>query len=145
MEFDHPVPFREGDYFYERALRNPQGQTATGVFQNAVRTVPDEEYSLILQAGFAAILTEQKPPPTEPSQPGFREEQLTFQRPIIEQVTKRPFRDGAFKHNIRQAYDSTCAITGLKLINGGGGVKLKPPTSDPLVMVMTGLIPSVTD
>lgn len=134
MEFDRSVPFREGDHFYESALRNPQGQTATGVFQNAVRTIPDEEYNLILQAGYASILTEQTPATTEPSQPGLMEEQQIFQRPLIEQVTKRPFRDVAFKHNIRKAYDSTCAITGLKLTNGGGRCEIEAahirPVSD---------------
>ena len=125
MEFPRSVPFREDDHFYESALRNPHGQTATGVFQNAVRTIPDEEYNLILQAGYASILTEQSLVTTEPNQPGLMEEQQILQRPIIEQVTKRPFHDVVFIHNIRKAYDSTCAITGLKLINGGGRCEIE--------------------
>ncbi|NQV84303.1 MAG: HNH endonuclease [Rhodospirillales bacterium] len=125
MEFDRSIPFRENDHFYESALRSQQGQTATGVFQNAVRAVPEEEYGLLLQAGFATILTEQEPAHIEMNQPGLKEEQQIFQRPIIEQITKRPFRDVAFKHNIRRAYDSTCAITGLKLINGGGRCEIE--------------------
>lgn len=125
LEFDRPVPFREGDHFYESALRNSEGGTATGVFQNAVRTIPDDEYSLILEAGFATILGELDLSPTKHPQPGLMEEQLPFQRPITEQLTKRPFRDIAFKHNVRSAYDSTCAMTGLKLINGGGRCEIE--------------------
>ncbi|MCH7935717.1 MAG: HNH endonuclease [Proteobacteria bacterium] len=125
IEFDRPVPFREGDHFYESALRNSQGETATGVFQNAVREIPEDEYSLILEAGFAAVIGELELPLSKHHQPGLMEEQLPFQRPITEQLIKRPFRDIAFKKNVRSAYDSTCAITGLKLINGGGRCEIE--------------------
>lgn len=32
----------------------------------------------------------------------------------------RPFRDQAFKRVVRSAYNNQCALTGLRLINGGG-------------------------
>ena len=32
----------------------------------------------------------------------------------------RPVRDAAFARAIQAAYNSTCAVTGLRLINGGG-------------------------
>jgi putative restriction endonuclease len=32
----------------------------------------------------------------------------------------RPFRDAAFATAVKAAYDNTCAITGLKILNGGG-------------------------
>ena len=124
-EFDRPVPFRKGDLFYESALKNPKGEPATGVFQNAVRAVPDEEYNLILEAGFATIIGEEAIPKPDALQPGLREEQLPLQRPITEYLTKRPFRDAAFKHNVRLAYNSTCAMTGIKLINGGGRCEIE--------------------
>jgi putative restriction endonuclease len=41
-------------------------------------------------------------------------------RPIVEQVTNRKFRDQAFRRHVREAYRNTCALTGLRLINGGG-------------------------
>ena len=51
---------------------------------------------------------------------GFAEEPEVFERPIVERVTSRPFRDAAFSSAVRSAYDNTCAMTGLKIINGGG-------------------------
>lgn len=120
QEFDRAVPFREGDHFYESASRNERGETATGVFQNAVRTISEEEYDLIVRAGFAAVLGQGHTEAERTSRPGLGEDQAEFERPIIEQVSRRPFRDAAFTHNIRNAYDSTCAMTGLRLINGGG-------------------------
>jgi HNH endonuclease len=35
-------------------------------------------------------------------------------------VVQRPFRDAAFTRVIQRAYSKTCAMTGLKLVNGGG-------------------------
>src|SRR2546429_10026798 len=32
----------------------------------------------------------------------------------------RPFRERSFMHNVRAAYSNSCAIIGLRLINGGG-------------------------
>ena len=41
-------------------------------------------------------------------------------RRIISQLVSRPFRDKAFAAAVKTAYRDTCAMTGLKLINGGG-------------------------
>ncbi|MDB5651065.1 MAG: endonuclease family protein [Hyphomicrobiales bacterium] len=53
---------------------------------------------------------------------GFAEEESVFEyeRPMIEQTLTRPFRDQAFRRVVRDAYDSRCAISGLRLLNGGG-------------------------
>ena len=40
--------------------------------------------------------------------------------PIIERLSRRPFRDRVFSTGIKRAYDNTCAISGLRIINGGG-------------------------
>ncbi len=39
---------------------------------------------------------------------------------IVEQLVSRPFRDKAFSSAVKDAYRDTCAVTGLKIINGGG-------------------------
>lgn len=118
LEFDEPVPFHETDFYYESALQRDDGETNKGAFGRAVRTVPDREYDLILRAGFAEILR----PPKDPARPefGLAEEQETFERPIVERLVARPFRDAAFATAVKAAYENTCAVTGLKIINGGG-------------------------
>jgi putative restriction endonuclease len=52
--------------------------------------------------------------------PGFADEPAMFDRPVVERVTSRPFRDAAFAEAVKSAYQNTCAVTGLKIINGGG-------------------------
>lgn len=42
------------------------------------------------------------------------------ERERIAQLTTRPLRDRAFRRLVLRAYDERCAVTGLKLINGGG-------------------------
>lgn len=39
---------------------------------------------------------------------------------MIERLTRRPFREAAFALAVKRAYADTCALTGLKIINGGG-------------------------
>lgn len=118
LEFDEPVPFHEADFYYESALQRDDGETNKGAFGRAVRNVPDREYDLILRAGFTEILQ----PPENTAQPAFglAEEQETFERPIVERLVARPFRDAAFATAVKAAYENTCAVTGLKIINGGG-------------------------
>lgn len=41
-------------------------------------------------------------------------------RPLITQVPQRRFRDRAFATAVKAAYNDTCAVAGLKIINGGG-------------------------
>jgi putative restriction endonuclease len=51
---------------------------------------------------------------------GFDEEEKEFARPIVEMVVARPFREAAFAASVKNAYENTCAMTGLQIINGGG-------------------------
>jgi putative restriction endonuclease len=119
LPFDNPVPFKEGEHFYENSMRGADGRTNSGSAQRAVRNMSDAEFDLILRAGFAAELT---PSPSAPdhSFDGMSEPPATFERPIVEQMVARPFRDQIFTRQIQTAYDKRCCMTGLRIINGGG-------------------------
>ena len=43
-----------------------------------------------------------------------------FERPVVERLLRRSYRDIAFRRKVRDAYDYRCAISGLRLRNGGG-------------------------
>lgn len=134
LEFDHPVPFKEGRHYYENSLQRDDGQTNKGAFGRAVRAIPDQEYSLILQAGFAKSLEtifQEARLQDEPLHE-VREEMGLFERPIIERVVARPFRDAAFAVAIKGAYGNTCAMTGLKIINGGGRAEVQAAHIQPV-------------
>jgi putative restriction endonuclease len=124
LEFPSPVPFKEGNFYYEAALRRNDGGTSKGAFDRAVRLISDDEYGLILSAASSALLTPNRPEVAAAAF-GFADEQLALERPILERVTNRPFRDAAFSSAVRSAYDNTCAMTGLQIINGGGRLEVQ--------------------
>lgn len=119
LDFDRPVPFAEGDEYYESALKKVDGSTNKGAFGRAVRLVPDDEFDRILKAGFAPLLAREQPSQLIDA-PGLHEPSVAFERPIVEMTISRPFRERSFMFNVRVAYSSRCAMTGLRLINGGG-------------------------
>lgn len=156
LELDRPVPFRDGEHYFESALMRPDGQTNKGAFGRAMRPIPDREFELILAAGFGPELGQgagaTKDAPAMP--PGMAEEQAPFTddagtRPMIETTLTRPFRDEAFRRQVRFAYDNRCAISGLKLINGGGrpevqAAHIKPVASEGPDSVRNGIALSGT-
>ncbi|GAC1335270.1 MAG: HNH endonuclease [Bradyrhizobium sp.] len=119
LDFDRPVPFAEGRDYYESVLKKADGSTNKGAFGRAVRLIPDDEFDRILKAGFAPILGRDHAP-AELTSPGFSEPPVPFERPVVEMMVSRPFRERSFMHNVRAAYSNRCAVTGLRLINGGG-------------------------
>lgn len=83
-------------------------------------SMTDVEYGAIVRAGFDASLA---PLPTTALPPGLSETPEPFERPIVERLVSRPFRDAAFAKAVQDAYAQTCAFTGLRIINGGGRVE----------------------
>lgn len=128
LEFDHPVPFKDGQHYYESGLQREDGETNKGAFGRAVRVIPDIEYELIMQAGFTKTLEITRLASELQSEP-FSEKITPFVRPIIERVVARPFREAAFAVGVKEAYHDTCAMTGLKIINGGGRAEVHQPVS----------------
>lgn len=117
-------------------FKKADGSTNRGAFGRSIRTLPDDEFDRIWQAGFGQVIDEKtfsesvKFPQTLPPLPvsGFAERQSPFmldepmeqERRIVEATISRPFRDKAFAVSVKRAYGDTCAMTGLKIINGGG-------------------------
>jgi putative restriction endonuclease len=127
LPLPRPVPFREGAHFFEASLRRADGQTSKGAFGRSVRALSDAEYDAILRAGMAPVMDFGSPAEPRPRAPalGFGEEPETFERPMVERLTARPLRDAAFAAAVKEAYRDTCAVTGLRLINGGGRAEVQ--------------------
>src|SRR5581483_6386182 len=119
LDFDRVVPFAEGSEYYESALKKADGSTNKGAFGRAVRTIPDDEFDRILKVGFAPVIGDGEQPQMLPAL-GIDEPQVPFDRPVVEMTILRPFRERSFMFNVRAAYANRCAMTGLRLINGGG-------------------------
>ncbi len=126
IPFSSSVRFKEGEQYFEAKLRRADGKTNRGAFGRSVRPITRAEFESICAAGFVGIrenLGEQDWIGSQDigdSIHGLNETSVDFERPIVERITNRPFRDAAFARLVKSAYEETCALTGLKILNGGG-------------------------
>ena len=119
LELDRAVPFRDHNHYYESRLQRVDGKTNRGAFGRSVRPIFDSEYEQILRAGFSALLVDENP--SHDKRDAVRDDTpLTSDRPMLQRVVTRPFRDAAFARQVKEAYNHTCAFTGIHIRNGGG-------------------------
>jgi len=118
LDFDRPVLYTENGG-YEKKLVRADGSINGGRAVQAVRIIEPAEFAGIVEAGLSEPAEWPERNSHEPD--GFGEElQEPIERPIVQQLLNRPFRDAKFRQHVRKAYDRTCAFTGLRLINGMG-------------------------
>ena len=123
LEFASSVPFSGIDGLVEQGLLNEQ-QRISGRAQSAVRPISPRDFNRIIDLGLAddeALL----PRTDEAGVPSsVHEERAPFlfeqERQRISAYTSRIFRDRVFRKVVLRAYGERCAITGLRIINGGG-------------------------
>ena len=107
----------------ERGILNEEGRIS-GRAQSAVRPLLPDDFRRIVELGLEedAPLLPRSGEPTSALE--FEEEQAPFQfdeqRKRLSFTVSRIIRDRVFRRIVLRAYDQRCAITGLKLINGGG-------------------------
>jgi putative restriction endonuclease len=123
LDFANPVPFNGDDGVVERGVLNDEGRIS-GRAQSAVRPLSASDFNRIIGLG----LREDTPllPRTGEAVPipGLGEEQVPFTfeqtRERVSYLSSRIVRDRIFRRTVLRAYGERCAITGLRLINGGG-------------------------
>lgn len=129
LPFDRHVPYRDAmGRFAERFLREYTDPSTVGraLRGRSVRMLDGDDFAAIVEAGLEEVLDPAnairleldnyhldtstavllREPPTE--------------REIEQILVNRKVRDAAFRKAVLDAYDSTCAVTGLRIINGGG-------------------------
>ena len=120
LAFDRAVPRLRDGRPLEAALMAPDGSPKSGGAQQlAVRRLPERDFARIVGLGLPADLIEAEARRYDP-QPAMDEGAAPFERPVIERLTSRLYRDVAFRRKVRSAYDFRCAMSGLRLRNGGG-------------------------
>ncbi|RMI22765.1 HNH endonuclease [Sinorhizobium meliloti] len=129
-EFDEPVPFVRDGRYWETSLLSVPDPSRVGAFLQgrSIRTIPESDFAAIVRAGLAETLmtdnairleldSKHVDGPTQALLDLPLEEQ---ERRIEEILTNRKIREASFRRKVCDAYDSRCAITGLRIINGGG-------------------------
>ena len=126
LEFDHNVSFQIDGAYPERSVLNELGRVS-GRAQAAVRPIPDADFNRIIAMG----LDTQEPllPRVDEvvTLSAVQEEQAGFvyDEDKTKVLTLRTVRDRIFRSKVLKAYDSSCALTGFKFINGGGRAEVE--------------------
>ena len=128
LDFSNPVPFSGRDGVIKRGVLNDEGRIS-GRAQSAVRPISPQDFSRIVEQGLAVDATEL--PRIDAVAPdnavGFKESPVEFQYEgeRTRYLSSRSVRDPVFRKTVLRAYGARCAITGLKLINGGGRAEVE--------------------
>jgi len=128
LDFGDEVSFRDQGAVVEQGILNDQGNIS-GRAQAAVRPLSPADFARIVERGLGrdedilpridTITTPENL--AEPEQPY---QHLTA-RDRVTQLTNRAIRDRNFRKTVLRAYGERCAITGLRLINGGGRAEVE--------------------
>lgn len=112
LPFSPTVPHKVDGQLIERDLANAQA---------AVRPLSDSDFARIIALGLPDDNTLPRVGEVE-SFNAVREDQSPFEieRPLVQSLVNRPFRDRAFRRAVLHAYHGRCAVTGWRLVNGGG-------------------------
>jgi len=128
LDFGDEVPFRDRGSVVEQGLLNEQGNIS-GRAQAAVRLLSPSDFVRILELGLGREEDSLPRIDTIRATENVSEEQQPYQpltaRDRVNQITNRAIRDRNFRKNVLRAYGERCAITGLRLINGGGRAEVE--------------------
>lgn len=126
-QFTNAVQWKLEGRSLERGLQKADGSTNKGRFGRAVRELELEDFQEIVRLGFAkALLPERETyPERELPLPMVADPAALVERRVVEVVMQKKVRDRAFMLNVREAYDQTCAFTGLRIVNGGGWTEME--------------------
>jgi len=124
------VPYKSEFGFLESELQVQDGSLNQGKIQWAIRPISDEDFYRILSRGLTVDShTLPRIDDENESSVGFRDAKSEFEfdfiRDRIETRVNRLVRDRVFRSLVTDAYQQTCAFTGLKLINGGGRAEVE--------------------
>ncbi len=128
LRFDRSVPLAFDDRYWEASLRALENRSLVGrtLQGHSVRPLDDLDFAAIVAAGLAVTLDPSNARRLDLEPSSLDTDTLALltaplpPRRIEQILLNRKVRDAAFRQAVLAAYDDTCAVTGLKLVNGGG-------------------------
>jgi putative restriction endonuclease len=122
LEFGCDVPFQFDGTAVERGLLNDDGRLNNGRAIQSIRPISDEDFNRIIGLG---LIDEHELLPREDNSSDHDHVQER-QEPFLHAIDRatvlanRKVRDRQFRKRVLEAYECRCALTGMRLINGGG-------------------------
>lgn len=123
LEFGRDVPFQLDGGAVERGLLNEDGALNNGRAIQSIRPISEADFNRIV--GLGLVEEDDLLPRVDEAEPEFdrvHEEPEPWLGPVDREtaLTMRKVRDRQFRRRVLDAYDCRCALTGMRLINGGG-------------------------
>ncbi len=134
LPFDRVIPFEVGGRYWEAPVRAVDRRAVgRSVHGKSVRPLGNQDFCAIVAAGLDQTLAPENAVRLGLAGfpfPGLEEIAAHFDdggvpgldhvRRVEEVLVSRKIRDASFRRQICEAYDDRCAVTGLRIINGGG-------------------------
>ncbi len=124
MDFDETVDVYDNNYetpYESERPVNLHGEPSPHSFQRSVRNLSGKDFERIINAGF-------RKQTYEPIIENVRGQHTSLADSVGERVhyaTTRIERERMFSERVKTVYDKTCAVTGLRIINGGGHAEVQ--------------------
>lgn len=159
LPFDRPVPLAGPLGYREEALRQIGDRLRVGAYLQgkSVRPISELDFAAIAHAGLAETLLPNNgvrlglelpslDPGTQALLAAAPDEQ---ERRVVEMLVNRKIRDASFRGQVCEAYDDRCAVTRLRIVNGGGRAEVQaahiwPVTEGGPDVVQNGIALSAT-
>lgn len=144
------MPLELNGRYFEARLRAVERRAAGRTLQGqSMRALSPEDFAEIVEVGLSETLApgnairlgldpdeipdlQFQPADFQPHiAPGFAD---TVERRVEQMLVNRKIRDANFRLEVCEAYDSTCAVTGLRMINGGGRAEVQAAHIKPVAM-----------
>jgi putative restriction endonuclease len=128
LEFGRDVPFQLDGQAVERGLLDADGRLNNGRAIQSIRPISDEDFNRIV--GLGLVQEDELLPRRDEDEPAperVHEAQEPWLGPAEREtmLTERKVRDRQFRKRVIEAYDCRCALTGMRLINGGGRAEVQ--------------------
>jgi putative restriction endonuclease len=124
LEFGRDVPFQLDGRAVERGLLDANGRLNNGRAVQSIRAISNADFNRIVELGLMDAEPEMprvgqaEPVPAMLGEAG----QEAFEGPVDRAtvLVSRKFRDARFRRAVLHVYEGRCALTGMRLVNGGG-------------------------
>jgi putative restriction endonuclease len=130
LPFDRPLPFSSNGKYAEEPLRSIGDPKRVGAYLQgkSVRPLSNSDFAGIIRAGLSETLNPANAnrlglgvSHTDQATLSLLDAPISEQERRIEQILmNRKIRDANFRRQVCDAYDDRCAVTGLRMVNGGG-------------------------
>lgn len=129
LEFSRAVPYRDAQgRFAEQYLRELASPATAGraLHGRSVRLLNGADFRAIVDLGLEVVLDPANARRLELDPAHLDDATATLiseppsERRVEQMLVNRKIRDAAFRGEVLAAYNDTCAITGLRMVNGGG-------------------------